>query len=75
MECKKLITRCFPFTGDVIGGSHISVLGLIRTLDPKVFLPLIVPQVPDGEIATMFRENGLATETRFQWRSYLTTRL
>ena len=67
MECKKPITICFPFTGDVIGGSHISVLGLVRTLDPKVFLPLIVPQVPDGEIATMFRENGLATETSFQW--------
>ena len=67
MEYKKPITLCFPFTGDVIGGSHISVLGLIRSLDPEVFRPLIVPQVPDGEIATLFREHGLETETSFQW--------
>ena len=67
MEYKNPITICFPFTGDVVGGSHISALGLIRTLDPKIFRPLIVPQVPDGEIATMFRDHGLETETSFPW--------
>ena len=67
MEYKNPITVCFPFTGNAVGGSHISVLGLIRTLDPKIFRPLIVPQVPDGEIATMFRDHGLETETSFPW--------
>ena len=51
----------------MIGGSHISALGLIRTLDPRFFRPLIVPQVPDGALATMFREHGLETETRVKW--------
>lgn len=67
MKAKKSITVCFPFTGDVIGGSHISVLGLIRTLDPDIFRTVIVPQVPAGNIATFFRDHGLETETNFHW--------
>jgi glycosyltransferase involved in cell wall biosynthesis len=67
MEYKSPITLCFPFAGDVIGGSHISVLGLVQTLDPKIFRSLIVPQIPDGEIATLFRDHGLNTETGIDW--------
>jgi glycosyltransferase involved in cell wall biosynthesis len=67
MKSRKPIVVCFPFSGDVVGGSHISVLGLVRTLDRKVFHPLIVPQVPHGNIAKMFHEHGLETETSFRW--------
>ena len=45
---------CFPFSGDSIGGSHISVRGLIEHLDPALYRPLIVPEVPDGLIAHFF---------------------
>jgi len=58
---------CFPFTGDVVGGSHMSVLGLIRHLDPVRFTPVIVPQFPRGAIAGLFRDNGVATETPLRW--------
>src|SRR3546814_4055945 len=49
-------TICFPFTGDAIGGSHISVLGLIRNLDRSRYRPLILPQRPDGAVATLRSE-------------------
>jgi glycosyltransferase involved in cell wall biosynthesis len=51
---KDRIKVCFPFSGDAIGGSHISVLGLLAALDPKRYEPIIVPETPDGRIATLF---------------------
>ena len=47
-------TICFPFAGDSIGGSHISLLGLLENLDPARFRILIVPEVPGGKIAQHF---------------------
>ena len=58
---------CFPFTGDVVGGSHFSVLGLLEHLDPARYFPVIVPQYPDGAIARFFREHGMTTETPLRW--------
>jgi glycosyltransferase involved in cell wall biosynthesis len=58
---------CFPFTGDVVGGSHISVLGLVRRLDPDRFQPLVVPQRADGAIAALFHAHGVPTETPLHW--------
>src|SRR3546814_10487027 len=55
-------TICFPFTGDAIGGSHISVLGLIRNLDRSRYRPLILPQRPDGAVAALFREHRIRSE-------------
>lgn len=52
---------CFPFIGDVIGGSHISVLGLIRRLDRRRFTPLVVLQHMDGPVGELFRSEGIAT--------------
>lgn len=46
---------CFPFCGDVIGGSHISVLGLLRNLDRRRFEPVVLVEQPEGEIATLMR--------------------
>src|SRR3546814_11898100 len=60
-------TICFPFTGDAIGGSHISVLGLIRNLDRSRYRPLILPQRPDGAVATLFREHRIEIEQSFHW--------
>lgn len=51
---KARTTICFPFAGDSIGGSHISLLGLLERLDPTQFRILIVPEVPDGKIAKHF---------------------
>ncbi|WP_375194583.1 glycosyltransferase family 4 protein [Sphingobium sp.] len=45
---------CFPFSGDSIGGSHISVRGLIAHLDRALYRPVIVPEVPGGMIASFF---------------------
>ncbi|KXU32787.1 glycosyl transferase [Sphingobium sp. 22B] len=45
---------CFPFSGDSIGGSHISVRGLIGHLDPALYRPLVVTEVPGGMIANFF---------------------
>lgn len=50
----------FPFAGDYpIGGSHISALGLIQSLDRSRFDPVIVLQGTPGEPADLFREAGL----------------
>ena len=45
---------CFPFSGDSVGGSHVSVLGLLKQLDPICYRPIIVPEIPDGRIAQVF---------------------
>lgn len=58
---------CFPFTGDVVGGSHFSVAGLLQHLDPARYFPVVVPQYPDGAIARFFRERGVVTETPLRW--------
>lgn len=47
---------CFPFAGDSVGGSHLSVLGLIAHLDPVRYRAIVVPEVPDGRIATVFAD-------------------
>ena len=60
-------TICFPFTGDVVGGSHFSVLGMIKALDPSRFHPIVLPQKHNGAIAALFRDNGLEVETAFDW--------
>lgn len=63
----KPVRICFPFTGDVVGGSHMSVLGLLRHLDPARFTPVVVPQYPLGAIASLFRDNGMVMETPLRW--------
>lgn len=52
-------TICFPFSGDLVGGSHFSVLGLIRNLDPERFRPLILVQDENSAIAALFRDNAI----------------
>src|SRR3546814_20944016 len=60
-------TICFPEPKSAIGGSHISVLGLIRNLDRRRYRPLILPQRPDGAVAALFREHRIEIEQSFHW--------
>lgn len=46
---------CYPFCGDLVGGSHISVLGLLRNLDRRRFEPVVLVEDPQGEIAALMR--------------------
>ncbi len=50
------VTICYPLAGDSLGGSHHSLLGLLRQLDRQRFRPLIVVEKPDGRLAEFFRE-------------------
>jgi len=56
------VTVCFPFVGDLVGGSHISARDLIRTLDRGRFAPVILVQNPDGVIARFFADAGIPVE-------------
>lgn len=47
---------CFPFAGDVVGGSHISALGLLQHLDRNRFEPVLMLERADGAIAGLMRE-------------------
>jgi len=47
-------TICFPFVGDSVGGSHLSVRGLLDGLDRSRYRILVVPQVENGAIARLF---------------------
>jgi glycosyltransferase involved in cell wall biosynthesis len=53
---------CFPFVGDVVGGSHISALKLIRQIDRRRYQPLVVVHEPHGAVASLFRAEQIAFE-------------
>jgi glycosyltransferase involved in cell wall biosynthesis len=49
---------CFPFTGGQLGGSHISALKLIQSLDPCQITPVVVLQDSGGPLAAFLKEQG-----------------
>lgn len=51
---EKRLRICFPFSGDSVGGSHVSVRGLLEHLDKLRYHPIIVPEIADGGIAHFF---------------------
>ncbi|WP_395394154.1 glycosyltransferase family 4 protein [Novosphingobium sp. BL-8A] len=51
-------TVCYPLAGDALGGSHVSLRGLIDGLDPAQIEVIVVPEVPDGRLAAFF--SGIA---------------
>ena len=53
---------CFPFVGDLIGGSHISAIGLIQGIDRRHYRPLVLLQSDRGELADLFRREGIEVE-------------
>lgn len=53
------VVVCLPFIGDLVGGSHMSSLGLIRNLPRSRFMPLVVLHDTDGPVADLFRREGI----------------
>lgn len=58
---------CLPFSGDVVGGSHLSVLDLLRRIDRARFDPLVVVQHPGGKLARLFGDHGIPVVCPFDW--------
>lgn len=56
------VTVCFPFAGGLVGGSHISALTLVRTLDRRQFTPLILLHGGDGPLVELLSAQGLDFE-------------
>lgn len=52
-------TVCIPFAGGIAGGSHISALKLIQSLDRSRFRPLVVLHSDSGEVADLLRREGV----------------
>lgn len=53
---------CFPFVGNLVGGSHISVAALIGKLDRSRFDVLVLLQHGKGPIAEYLRSEGIPFE-------------
>lgn len=53
-EKAERLTVFFPMAGDVMGGSHVSLLGLLEGLDQTEIRIIIGPEVPDGRLATHY---------------------
>jgi glycosyltransferase involved in cell wall biosynthesis len=53
---------CYPFAGNVVGGSHISARGLIARLDRSRFEPQVLLQHYRGPIASLMLEAGIPIE-------------
>lgn len=49
-------TLCFPLAGDSLGGSHHSLLGLLRQLDPGKYRILVVVEQPGGKLSKVFAD-------------------
>ena len=52
-------TVCFPFAGDLIGGSHLSALRLIEMLPAQRYRPLVVLHNPSGPVAEHMGRRGI----------------
>lgn len=48
------VTICYPLAGDSLGGSHISLLGLLDQLDNGRYRKLVVPEIPEGKLSRFF---------------------
>lgn len=55
-------TICFPFSGGLVGGSQLSALELIRSLDRSRFEPLVVMHGREGQLGALFRQQGIQVE-------------
>jgi glycosyltransferase involved in cell wall biosynthesis len=64
------VVVCYPFAGDMLGGSHHSVLGLLRGLDRQAFQPLVVLEEPNGRLAKHFAAFDIAADPCPPQRSF-----
>jgi glycosyltransferase involved in cell wall biosynthesis len=49
-------TLCFPLAGDSLGGSHHSLLGLLRGLDPAKYRILVIVERPGARLSHHFAD-------------------
>ena len=56
MKTEQRITIGVPFAGDRLGGSHISLRGLLDALPETLYRVIVIPEVADGRIAEFFSE-------------------
>lgn len=54
MKAERCIVLCFAFAGDRLGGSHISLKGLLDELPKNLYRIVLVLEIPDGRIADYF---------------------
>ena len=54
MNTEQKLTIGIPFAGDRLGGSHISLKGLLDALPEHLFRVIVIPEVPDGKLARFF---------------------
>lgn len=52
----------FPFIGDLVGGSHISALNLIKHFDPNRFSAKVLIDIGDGPVADLFQKEDIPFE-------------
>ncbi|MET0588148.1 MAG: glycosyltransferase family 4 protein [Novosphingobium sp.] len=50
------ITVCYPLAGDSLGGSHVSLLGLLCELDDGRYRKLVVPEFMGGKLSRHFAD-------------------
>lgn len=55
-------TICFPFVGNLVGGSHLSASRLIERLDRDRYRPLVLVQHRSGAIVDLLRKMGIEYE-------------
>lgn len=58
----KIETICFPFVGNLVGGSHLSASRLIERLDRDRYRPLVLVQHNSGAIVDLLRKMGIDYE-------------
>jgi glycosyltransferase involved in cell wall biosynthesis len=58
----KPVIVAFPFVGGFVGGSHLSAAKLIQNLDRRRYQPLVVLHRPEGQVADLFADGGIAFE-------------
>ena len=58
----KPVIVAFPFVGGFVGGSHLSAAKLIQNLDRGRYQPLVVLHRPEGQVADLLRDGGIAFE-------------
>ncbi len=58
MLVEKQLRVCFPFTGDSVGGSHLSALTLIESLNPKEF-KICIALGEEGPLSKILTEKKL----------------
>ncbi|MBX7483373.1 glycosyltransferase family 4 protein [Qipengyuania qiaonensis] len=56
MTTEQKITIGIAFAGDRLGGSHISLKGLLDALPESLYRVIVILEVPDGRIAEYFSE-------------------